>query len=249
MLPKNLLIPMFLCTLATHIAKAETVTKYFLDTVDSGEGSWPCLFYELNYNTDIAVAEKAKWYLRDEDESYWREGIGPFSIDKNKFLVTQWQSTVHPILIRRHFYLTAEDLAKIEAGTVTLVYSYDENPKIWLNGTLLVSTTGWNDNNYASLRFTSTRKKLLVEGDNVLCVSLQKGEGGGHIDYGLSVAYNPMHDGIRSPSISPEGSEDTLDSKFKKQNSIYDLSGRKIMEQGARSKGVFVKQNKKVILK
>ena len=58
-----------------------------------------------------------------------------------------------------------------------------------------------------------------------------------------------MHDGISSPSISPEGSEDTLDSKFKKQNSIYDLSGRKIMEQGGRSKGVFVKQNKKVILK
>ena len=216
------LFPVLFLLGISQASAADNVTEFFLDTVDSGDGSWPCLFYELNYNSDITYAERAKWHSADEDESYWREGIGPFSIDKNKFLVTQWQSTVHPILIRRHFYLTAEDLAKIEAGTVTLVYSYDENPKIWLNGTLLVSTTGWNDNNYASLRFTSTRKKLLVEGDNVLCVSLQKGEGGGHIDYGLSVAYNPMHDGIRSPSISPEGSEDTLDSKFKKQNSIYD---------------------------
>ena len=254
MLPKNLLLSIFLCTIAANVAKAETVTEYFLDTVDSGEGSWPCLFYELNYNTDISVAEKAKWYSQDEDESYWREGIGPFSIDANKFLVTQWQSTVHPILIRRHFYLTAEDLTKIEAGTVTLVYSYDENPKIWLNSTLLVSTTGWNDNNYASLRFTSARKKLLVEGDNVLCVSLQKGEGGGHIDYGLSVTYNPMHDGITSPSISPEGSESSQDSKFKIQESIYDLSGQRVNSQfiihnSQFKKGIFVKQNKKVILK
>ena len=238
MMPKNLLIPMFLCTLATPVAKAETVTEYFLDTVDSGEGSWPCLFYELNYNTDITVAEKAKWYLQDEDESYWREGIGPFSIDANKFLVTQWQSTVHPILIRRHFYLTAEDLAKIEAGTVTLVYSYDENPKIWLNGTLLVSATGWNDNNYASLRFTSARKKLLVEGDNVLCVSLQQGDGGGHIDYGLSVTYNPMHDGIEPLSFSHEG-----------EGYIYDINGRKVQENSSLKKGILIKQNKKVILK
>lgn len=78
-----------------------------------------------------------------------------------------------------------------------------------------------------------------MEGDNVLCVSLQRGEGGGHIDYGLSVTYNPMHDGITSPSPTlPKGEGD-----------IYDLNGRKIMEQGAGGKGIFVKQNKKVILK
>ena len=131
------LLPLFLAI--TTSKAAEQVTEYILDTVDSGEGSWPCLFYELNYNSDISQAEKAKWYALDEDESYWREGVGPFSIDANKFLVTQWQSTVHPILIRRHFTLTAEDMAKIQIGVVTFTYSYDENPKFWLNGKQLVS--------------------------------------------------------------------------------------------------------------
>ena len=145
-MPLKHLFTLLLFAGAFSVAEAETVTESILNTVDSEEGSWPCLFYELNYNSDIAVAERAKWYSPDEDESYWREGLGPFSIDGNKFLVTQWQSTVHPILIRRHFTLSEEDMAKISAGTVSLTYSYDENPKIWLNGTQIVSATGWNDN-------------------------------------------------------------------------------------------------------
>ena len=235
---KHLLLPL-LFSLATTVRSVETVTEYILDTVDSGEGFWPCLFYELNYNTDIAVAERAKWYSLDEDESYWREGIGPFSIDQNKFLVTQWQSTVHPILIRRHFTLTAEDLLKIEIGTVTLEYSYDENPIFWLNGTKIASATGWNDDNYASFRFPNVRKKLLVEGDNVLCVSLQQGAGGGHIDYGLSVKYDPLHTDINN--LTPTISE-------VKEDIIYDLSGRKIVN-GKLSSGIFITQGKKIILK
>ena len=54
---------------ASAASAANTVTEYILDTVDSGEGSWPCLFYELNYNTDISPAEKAKWSAHGEDES------------------------------------------------------------------------------------------------------------------------------------------------------------------------------------
>ena len=159
------LLPLLLLLMTRTANAADTVTDFILDTVDSGEGSWPCLFYELNYNSDISPAEKAKWYALDEDESYWREGIGPFSIDQNKFLVTQWQSTVHPILIRRHFTLTEEDLQKIEIGIVNLTYSYDENPIFWLNGIRLTSATGWNDNNYATFRLPNIRKKLLVKFD------------------------------------------------------------------------------------
>lgn len=227
-----------LLLLAGTTAKpAEQVTEYILDTVDSGDGSWPCLFYELNYNSDITLAEKAKWYSLDEDESHWREGVGPFSIDGNKFLVTQWQSTVHPILIRRHFTLTEEDLAKIQIGAVTLTYSYDENPKFWLNGKQIVSATGWNDNNYATLPFNSTRKKYFVEGDNVLCVSLQQGAGGGHIDFGLSVRYNPMHDGISAQ-----------DSESEEDTETYNLIGQRISNT-AGYQGIIVTKGKKIIQK
>jgi len=226
----------FLFSATTVMWAADTVTEYILDTVDSGEGYWPCLFYELNYNTDISVAERAKWYSPDEDESYWREGIGPFSIDQNKFFVTQWQSTVHPILIRRHFTLNAEDLLKISIGIVTLDYSYDENPTFWLNGTKIASATGWNDNNYTSYRFTAARKKLLVEGDNVLCVSLQQGAGGGHIDFGLSVKYDPTHTGCLSPNPSLE------------EEQIYNLAGQQIVNSKL-SRGIVITHNKKILVK
>lgn len=220
---------------ASAASAANTVTKYILDTVDSGEGSWPCLFYELNYNTDISPAEKAKWYALGEDESYWREGYGPFSIDQNKFLVTQWQSTVHPILIRRHFTLTADDLAKIAIGVVNLTYSYDENPKFWLNGTLITSASGWNDDNYATLRLSAARKRLLVEGDNVLCVSLQQGDGGGHIDYGLSVTYDPLDDGVSG--VEAEGEAD---------DAMYNLMGQRISKPQS-LRGIILTKGKKII--
>lgn len=243
-MPLKHLFTLLLFAGAFSVAEAETVTESILNTVDSEEGSWPCLFYELNYNSDIAVAERAKWYSPDEDESYWREGLGPFSIDGNKFLVTQWQSTVHPILIRRHFTLSEEDMAKISAGTVSLTYSYDENPKIWLNGTQIVSATGWNDNNYATYRFAGTRKKLLVQGDNVLCVSLQQGAGGGHIDYGLSVTYNPTHTGI-SPLLPSTEEEEMLNA------ACYDLSGQRISSAANSSpkKGIIIIRNKKILQK
>ena len=241
MSPKHLLL-LLLLPLATAARSADNITEYFLDTVDSGEGSWPCLFYELNYNTDIALAERAKWYGADEDESYWREGLGPFSIDGEKFLVTHWQSTVHPILIRRHFTLTADDLAKIEIGVVNMTYSYDENPTFWLNGTRIATATGWNDNDYATLRFTNTRKKLLVEGDNVLCVSLQQGAGGGHIDYGLSVTYDPTSTAISPLLASPE----------KEDERVYNLQGQIVNSESTNSKsssGIIITQGKKIFRK
>lgn len=234
MFPKHILLPLLFMTTGAAL-DAKTVTEYILDTVDSGDGYWPCLFYELNYNTDITQAEKSKWYAISEDESYWREGIGPFSIDQNKFLVTQWQSTVHPILIRRHFTLTEEDLQKINVGILTLKYSYDEDPTIWLNGTKVISETGWNDNNYASIRLAASRKRLLMVGDNVLCVSLKQGAGGGHIDYGLEVTYDPSK--VTPISLLGEDEEEPL---------WFDLSGR---PADNKTKGIIITEGKKKLNK
>lgn len=230
----SLRILLLLCTAMT--AKAETVTEYILDTVDSGDGYWPCLFHELNYPSDLALAEAAKWHAPDEDESYWRSGIGPFSIDQNKFFVTQWQSTLHPLLIRRHFTLDPDALAKIAIGTVTLLYSYDENPTFWLNGKKLVSATGWNDNNYDRKQLLSLQKKWLMEGDNVLCVSLSRGEGGGHIDYGLTVTYNPNHTDVSLPQ------EETEDCHR------YNLLGQQLPDD-TQQRGIVITQGKKLLCK
>lgn len=226
---------LFFSLLSLLTASAGQVTEYILDTVDSGEGQWPCLFYELNYNSDISWAERGKWHALTEDESYWQEGVGPFSIDANKFLVTQWQSTVHPILIRRHFTLRDVDMPFISAGVVTLHYSYDEDPVFWLNGKKLTSATGWNDDNYATLRLTATQKKWLQEGDNVLCVSVRQGAGGGHIDYGLTLQFNDqltdtpyIYNNVEEPSPA------------------YSLQGQPVP---AGTKGITIRQGKKTLTK
>ncbi len=159
--------------------------KKYLPTVEKGE--WNCCYYILNYNSDLTAAENAKWASLGEDESDWIEGVGPFSNDQNMFYITEWPSQVRPLLVRRHFNLTKADLQAIEKGVLELTCSYDENPKVYLNGTLIWSTTGWNDNEYAKVTLTAQQKKLFVEGDNVLAVSVAQGGGGGHIDYGISI--------------------------------------------------------------
>lgn len=159
--------------------------RKLLNTVDDGE--WPCRYYLLNYNSDIAVAENGGWQSVEEDEVGWVNGTGPFSNDANKFFITMWPSKVRPILVRRHFTLSAEDIAVLGDSEVRLSCSYDENPKVYLNGELVWSATGWNDNDYARYNLTEAQKELLREGDNVLAVSLSQGDGGGHIDYGLEL--------------------------------------------------------------
>lgn len=204
------------------------------------DGEWPCKYYFLNYNNDISVAEQAKWYALDEDESDWISGVGPFSNDENMFFTTVWPSQVKPILIRRHFELTEEDFASINEMSLHFTCSYDENPKVWLNETLLWTASGWNDNNYADYTLAERYKELLRKGDNVLCVSLSQGGGGGHIDYGLNaeMPYDPTS-GVFSPEINK-----VTDSK------VYNLFGQYLGESTENlAPGIYVVGGKKVIIR
>ena len=178
-------------------------TRKLLATVDDGE--WPCSYYLLNYNSDIPVAENAGWQSLDEDEIGWVKGVGPFSNDGNKFFITMWPSQVRPILVRRHFSLSPDDIAQLGDSEVRLSCSYDENPKVYLNGELVWSATGWNDNDYARHILTDEQKELFREGDNVLAVSLSQGDGGGHIDYGLEIVSPYVPTGINDLTSDSEG--------------------------------------------
>ncbi len=216
-----------------------------LPTLD--KGAWPCYYYWLNYNADIAVAEAAKWASTEEDETDWIEGVGPFSNSNDQFRTTDWASQTRPILIRRHFTLSGALVEALAESTLELTCSYDENPKIYLNGTLLWSASGWNDNNYARTTLNARQKSLLREGDNVLAVSLRQGSGGGHIDYGLSITspYVPGEDGVG----------DVENEKAQTYNDkVYDLHGRCLTSNfpsqstsNALRKGVYVVGGKKVI--
>ncbi|UKK49100.1 hypothetical protein L6475_03825 [Prevotella sp. E9-3] len=204
-----------------------------------GNGPWPCSYYLLNKNEELSKLNPKQWTGRCVIEDDWAMGYGPFSNSPDMFLTTGWGSDRLPLLIRRHFSLSASDLATINENTYELMCSYDENPKIYLNGTLIWSATGWNDNDYAHYILTKANKALLKEGDNVLAVSLTAGNGGGHIDYGLS---------ITKPYV-PSRINDTksvLSSTLSDMNA-YDLNGRRISSLATAQKGIYIVNGKKII--
>lgn len=220
---------------STAMAQTTTVEKILLNDIENG-GPWPCLYYELNNNADLTQAVAANWYDANEDESYWQTGTGPFSNDNNKFFITDWASEQHPLLVRRHFTLIADDIANMDNATVTMRCSYDEDPVIYLNGSRVTSYTGWNDNNYASYTFTKSKRNLLVEGDNILAVSVKQGAGGGHLDYGLTMKIK-VDAGINDVVINDDI-----------PHSIYSLSGQKLNDAEL-SKGIYIINGEKIMVK
>lgn len=160
--------------------------QYLLSTVEYG--GWLCNYKLLNNNDEIAGAVESGCFDLGTDLSDWQTGMGPFSIDGEKFLKTYWDSNNHPILVRRNFYLSESSLNALkERGELYLTCSYDEYPHVYLNGKEIWSANEWNDDRYDVYQLSEADKALLVAGNNVLGVSLQQGAGGGHIDYGFYV--------------------------------------------------------------
>lgn len=214
-----------------------SITRKLLTTV--ADGPWECKYYMLNYNSDIEVAETAGWASENEDESDWMPGYGPMSNDANMFYVTEWPSQVRPILVRRHFNISAYDMECLKEGSLSLTCSYDENPKIYLNGTLIWQTEGWSDNNYATHLLSEDQIALLHEGDNTLSVSLAQGGGGGHIDYGLEITAPYIPTGI---TVTEGESAETFTDKR-----VFDLNGRYLGDSTDNlPKGIYIVGGKKI---
>lgn len=218
-------------------------TTVLLPTLLSGP--WDCMYYLLNDNDALKRLLPEDWTGRCTDEREWIFGFGPFSNSPDQFLTTPWASQQQPLLVRRHFLLTADMLEQMAASKVVLTCSYDEEPKVFLNRKLIWSHSGWNDNDYATYTLTAADKAVLKEGDNVLCVSLQQGSGGGHIDYGLSITepYTPDEpgdeDGIKKRTM--DHGEWGMANK-----GIYNISGQRM---SSLRRGLNILGGKKVAVK
>ncbi len=215
-----------------HTGIHAQTTKVLLPTKD--QGPWECVYYLLNDNDDLDRIDNIRWTGRCADEGDWIWGHGPFSNSDDQFLHTFWASQVQPLLIRRHFTLSAADIAALGRSTLTVVCSYDENPRFYLNGTSFWSISGWNDNDYLSRSLTPRQKALLKEGDNVLAVSLMQGFGGGHIDYGLTMQIPDDADAILQldNDLAPAA------------NVAYNLCGQRVSQP---QRGIYIINGKKII--
>lgn len=209
-------------------------TSPILNTVANG-GKWGCFFLELSDNEELESLDTRLWTGRCANEELWQWGNGPFSSENDYFLSLPWASGVHPLIVRRHFTLTKEDMDNVLRNNYELTISYDENPKVYLNGTLIWQQTGWNDGNYASYQFSRPNKNLLREGDNILAVSLTSGGGSGHLDYGLNIS---------TPYQEPSAVNELTAKENRETTSIYNLQGQQLTSP---QKGINIINGKKVI--
>ena len=216
----------------TMDASEGDTTETLLSTLE--DGPWLCCYYLLDSNEELASIPVKEWAGRCADEADWVQGWGPLSNSPDQFLTTPWASTRQALLVRRHFTLTSEQMQTLTSGNVSLVCSYDENPRVYVNGTLVWNANGWNDNAYARFTFSRRQKALLREGDNVVAVSLQRGEGGGHIDLGLYLNYTRTPDGVAVPTLSS------------RQHRIYRLDGTAVPADAPLPRGIYIRDGRKV---
>ena len=225
--------------MASTAVNAQSNEAALLPLMD--EGPWPCAYYFLNSNDELNTVKAVDWAGRCIMEDDWIQGYGPLSNSQDRFLTTPWGSDRLPLLVRRHFTLTTDEVTQLRSMPMHVLCSYDENPKVYLNGTLIWSKTGWNDNDYASYALTSRNKLLLKEGDNVLAVSLTAGAGGGHIDYGLTYTGTLTPSGISSVTQGGQAATDPQ---------VYNLQGQAAGSgQRAPAKGIYIQNAKKVVIK
>lgn len=230
--------------------KADMTQNDIILTTRHETPTWECEYFfpidneDLNYYTEEDI-----WYSPDfvfpMPESEWISGVGPFSDEVEKYGGTYWDSSNVPILIRRYFTLTAENMAAIQNGTdVVIKCSYDEYPKLYINGNFVWSADGWNNDDFANVVLTDEQKEFLHEGENMLAISLQQGGGSGHVDLGMNLAskYVPGQVGITAPET------DRLMPQIN-DNRIFDLCGRYMgTETDNLPRGIYVRNGKKLIL-
>jgi len=229
------------------------MTTTLLSTLQAGP--WLCAYYLLNSNEQLNRIPAKKWAGICADEQDWIQGEGPLSNSPDQFRTTDWASERQPLLVRRHFTLTAEDVEQAKEGTIVLTCSYDENPKVYLNGQLIWSTTGWNDNDYARYTLTARQKGYLREGDNVLAVSVQSGAWGGHIDYGLimTTTYVPEPVGPDIPDSVGETKDESA--RAPQGHDVYNVAGQRVPHSSLSThpsplpQGVYIKGGRKVMVK
>lgn len=228
-----------LLTADAQTAGAQDNTKQTLTLLPMKDaGPWPCAYYFIDSNEEVEGLPTKAWAGVCADERDWVQGWGPFSSEQDHFLHTPWGSQRQALLVRRHFTLTAEQVEAIRAGSVTFRCSYDENPKVYLNGTAFWWASGWNDNAYATATLPNRYRKLLREGDNVLAISLTSGGGSGHLDMELTATITVTPDGVHMLKANNTGNTATT-------QHTYRLDGTPAHPRNPSTKGIYLQQGSK----
>lgn len=124
------------------------------------------------------------WITGEDDSSKWKNGQTPFG-DRNIDGInwkTDWSGAANAIFIRRTF--NVDDVEAFKNSPLCANITYDDGIRMYLNGHLIFEDSGWVDN-YVELEICSDASEYLVEGENILAISLCNTAGGRQIDLSL----------------------------------------------------------------
>ncbi len=130
-------------------------------------------------------AVDSTWYSVSFDDSSWSSGKAPFG-DRGDVtpMNTDWSGSNSYIWLRQEFNLTADELASLTDGALSLNIFYDDTIDIYINGTKVFSKTNWIDS-YQSFTLSQKPQNVFKEGKNIIAVSLHNTGGGRAIDLAL----------------------------------------------------------------
>ena len=138
----------------------------------------------------ISDTDPDGWYATGNTPTGWNEGsYGPFNNgDYGNWQHTAWTDyETKNLYVRRKFNLSASELAQMD-DNVYLRMTYDQDPVVYVNGTLLCSRSGWASSAGTYL-LDAIPVSMLREGENLIAVKAGKGGGGQFLDF--SVEYQP----------------------------------------------------------
>ncbi len=167
-------------------SSAEEVTA-----IEKGS-EWEYLAYE-----DAATAAPEGW-LTGEDTATWSTGTAPFGEGRT----TDFGYANYIAYLRTTF--TVEDASEVISMIMTI--TYDENPRVYLNGTQVWGVDGYRDAEYWRVDLRN-HTGLLKDGENILCVQFSEAMGGSILDMDLTIGTDKFAtDGsIVASSASCEG--------------------------------------------
>jgi hypothetical protein len=143
----------------------------------------------------------------DFDDSGWETVRFPTASDGTGApYYSLWDGTNNSIFIRREFFLSLDPAF----GTYKFYVRHDDDYKVYLNGSLLDSQTGWIGD-YRNVNIASSRLRV---GRNVLAIQVKQFTGGAYFDCGVFSIYD--YTGINEMKA------------FKQNSTIVNLAGQRL---------------------
>lgn len=124
------------------------------------------------------VQPKADWFKVDFADNAWIPGKAGFGSDDIRIARTRWNS--NDIWMRRAF-----DVKELSDKKLAVLVRYDEDAEVYVNGTLVASTTGFTGK-YEPVLTGKKIKDVLHAGTNIIAVHCHQTGGGQFIDAGLA---------------------------------------------------------------